>query len=69
MDLINVEMYEALKAAGASEEEAQKGAAVLCELNTRLTKLEADHRVTMFLVGLNILLTLTCGIGILFRFN
>jgi len=69
MDLINVEMYEALKAAGASEEEAQKGAAVFNEIDIRFTKLEADHRVTLFLVGLNILLTLIAGIGILFRFH
>jgi hypothetical protein len=65
MDFISTEMYQSLKAAGASEEDAKKGAAVLCELDTRLIKLEAEHRITRYLVGLNILLTFIFGFGIL----
>ena len=63
--LISTKMYTALKAAGTPEEEAREGAAVLGELDKRITSLEYSHKFTHWIVGINIILLLGFGLSIL----
>ncbi len=65
MELMNMRVHKTLRAAGAPDKEAQECAIAFAELDTRLIKLEAGHRVTRYLVGLNIILTLLSGFGLL----
>jgi len=56
--MMSTNMYTALKSAGAPEENAREGAVVLGELNKRITSLEYSHKLTHWMVGVNIMLTL-----------
>ena len=58
MDTMSTKMYTALKAAGAPEENAREGASVLGELDNKITKLEYGHKLTHWMVGINITLNL-----------
>jgi len=63
--LMSTKMYAALKAAGAPEENAQEGASVLGELDKRITNLEYSHKLTHWMVGINITISLGFGLAIL----
>jgi len=63
--MMSSKMFTALKAAGAPEEEARDGAAVLGELDKRITSLEQSHKLTHWMVGINITLSLGFGLSIL----
>jgi len=58
MDTMSTKMYTALKAAGTPEENAREGASVLGELDNKITKLEYSHKLTHWMVGINITLNL-----------
>ena len=60
MDTMSTKMYTALKAAGTGtpEENAREGASVLGELDNKITKLEYSHKLTHWMVGINITLNL-----------
>ncbi len=64
--MISTKMYTALKSAGAPEENAREAAAVLGELDKRITNLEYSHKLTHWMVGVNIALTFGYGFTILF---
>jgi len=65
MEIMSTNMYTALKSAGVSDENAREGAAVLGELDKRITNLEHSHKLTHWMVGMNILITLCFGLFIL----
>lgn len=66
---MSTKMYTALKSAGAPEENAREGAAVLGELDKRITNLEYSHKLTHWMVGINIAISLGSGLAILFLLN
>ena len=58
MESMSIKMYNALKSAGATEENAQQGALVLGELEKEIINLKAGHRLTHWMVGINIMLSM-----------
>jgi hypothetical protein len=52
MSTIIVELYDALKEAGASDEKARAAAQVLANYDSRFSKIEADLPVLKWMVGL-----------------
>jgi hypothetical protein len=58
MALMVRELYDALLAAGVSEEQAGKAAEAVAQWESRLGKLEADLGLLKWMVGVNITLTL-----------
>ncbi len=63
--MMSTKMYTALKSAGTPEENAREGAAVLGELGKRITNLEYSHKLTHWMVGVNITISLGFGLAIL----
>ena len=51
MPLMLGQLYQALKSAGASEDEAQKAASEVAGYDTRLSKIETDLAVLKWMVG------------------
>ena len=65
MDIVSTKIHTALKSAGATDENARKGVAVLGELDKRITSLEHSHKLTHWMVGVNITISLGFGLSIL----
>lgn len=51
MSMMMAEVYDALKAAGAPEEQARKAAEALANYDNRFGKIEADLLVLKWMVG------------------
>ena len=46
-----VEVYDALRDAGASEEKAQSAAKAIADYDSRFNKIEADMRIVKWMLG------------------
>lgn len=57
MSLMLAKLYSALKAAGASESEAEAAAAEVAGYENRVAKIETDVAVTKWMVGFNLAAT------------
>ncbi|MET0180555.1 MAG: hypothetical protein ABW203_03950 [Novosphingobium sp.] len=67
MSTMLVEVYDAFKDAGASDEKARAAASAIADYDNRLAKLEADVSLLKWMVGFNIALSVAM-LGILLRF-
>ncbi|MCG8328676.1 MAG: hypothetical protein MI974_13380 [Chitinophagales bacterium] len=59
MSIMIVDLYHALKEAGASEEKAMKAAQELATYENRLNKIEQDLAVLKWMVGFNMAFSIT----------
>ena len=57
MSILNVDLYDALKEAGAGEGTARKAAASVAAYDNRFAKLESDLAMLKWMVGTNIAIT------------
>jgi hypothetical protein len=61
MSIMNADLYDALKDAGAHEDKARAAAVSVASYENRFAKLEADMTVLKWMVGTNAAFTLALG--------